>query len=441
MIFQHRKSSHVNIILTILFLILIPTQNVNALVRIDITQGQVDPMPIAMVEFYGDRSIQETASSIFKKIANNLEGSGLFRLIDSTAFLEKPNIKTYPNFSNWRKIGATVLVIGHVEQLAGNEIKVSIKIWDPYGQVLIDGLGYKIHRNGWHRAAHKISDKIYSHLTGEQGYFDSRVVFISESGTGKKKIKRLAIMDQDGDNVQMLSDGKKLVLTPRFDPSSHRVAYLSYANNIPQVFLFDLASGRRQLVGNFRGMSFAPRFSPDGKYLIMSIARNGTTSIHEVNLSSSTMKRIAGIDGTISTSPSYSPDGKKIVFNSDRDGSKHLYVMNRDGSNVIKISHGIGKYADPVWSPRGDFIAFTKMEGGMFYIGLMRPDGSGERLLTTSWLDEGPTWSPNGRVIMFSREQRNGQNYIHKVDVTGYNEKRIKTPSTASDPAWSKLLS
>jgi TolB protein len=418
----------------ILFVTIIPSAN--ALVKIDINQGQIDPMPIAMADFSGER---ETGNKIFKTISGDLEGSGLFKLINKNTFLEQANFLQSPNFSNWRKISATVLITGQVEAV-GDDIRVLVKIWDPYSQSLVDGLSYKVKRSAWSRAAHKIADKIYTHLTGEDGYFDSRVVFIMESGSGKKKIKKLAIMDQDGGNVQSLTDGKKLVLTPRFDPSSHRVAYISYSNNIPQVFLYDLATGSKKLVGNFKGMSFAPRFSPDGNYLIMSIAREGTTWIYEVNLKTSTMKMITGIPGTISTSPSYSPDGRHIVFNSDRDNARALYVMNRDGSNINRISFGKGSYTDPVWSPRGDFIAFIKMHQNNFYLGVMRPDGSGERLLTTSWLDEGPTWSPNGRVIMFSREYRNGQNFIHKVDITGYNERKVKTPSTASNPAWSKLL-
>ncbi len=425
----------------ILFLILCIFANINstyALVKIDITQGQIDPMPIAMTDFVGNEV--DISRKLFTTIANDLEGSGLFKLIDKTAFLEENNFIQQPNFSNWRKISATVLVTGQIQSVSNDEIKISVKIWDPYGQSLIDSMTYKVRKGGWSRAAHKIADKIYTNLTGEQGYFDSRVIFIMESGSGKRKVKKLAIMDQDGGNVQVLNDGKKMSLTPRFDPSSHRVAYLSYTNNIPQVFLFDLSTGSRKLVGNFKGMSFAPRFSPDGNYLIMSIARHGTTSIYEVNLKSSTMKPITGVPGTISTSPSYSPDGRYIVFNSDRNGGRNLYVMNRDGSNIHKISNGAGNYADPVWSPRGDFIAFTKFHKGNFYIGVMRPDGSGERMLTTSWLDEGPTWSPNGRVIMFSREFRNGQNYIYKVDITGYNERRVKTPGTSSDPAWSRLL-
>ncbi len=407
-----------------------------ALVKIDINQGQVDPMPIAVGDFSGDT---DTGQKILKTIAADLEGSGLFKFIDKQAFLEKPSFTHQPNFSNWRKVNATVIVTGQVEP-SGDEIRVMFKIWDPYSQSMVEGASYKIKRTAWSRAAHKIADKIYSILTGEDGYFDSRVVFIVETGSGKKKIKKLAIMDQDGGNIQLLTDGKKLALTPRFDPSSHRVAYISYSNNIPQVFLYDLLTGSKKLVGNFKGMSFAPRFSPDGNYLIMSIARGGTTSIYEVNLKTSTMKMITSVRGRISTSPSYSPDGRHIVFNSDRDNARALYIMNRDGSGVHRISFGKGSYTDPVWSPRGDFIAFVKMLKGNFYLGVMRPDGSGERLLTTSWLDEGPTWSPNGRVIMFSREYRNGKNYIHKVDITGYNERKVKTPGTASDPAWSKLL-
>ena len=423
-------------ILAIVFFITI-SPSVNALIKIDINQGQIDPMPIAMVDFSGDTQV---GTKIFNTISGDLEGSGLFKLINKNAFLEKTNFLQEPNFSNWRKINATVLITGQVETI-GNDIRVLIKIWDPYSQSLVEGLSYKVKRSAWSRAAHKIADKIYSNLTGEDGYFDSRVVFIMESGTGKKKIKKLAIMDQDGGNVQQLTDGKKLALTPRFDPSSHRIAYISYANNIPQVFLYNLTTGSKKLVGNFKGMSFAPRFSPDGNYLIMSIAREGTTWIYEVNLNTSTMKKITGIPGTISTSPSYSPDGKHIVFNSDRDNARALYIMNRDGSNVRRISGGKGSYTDPVWSPRGDFIAFVKMYKNNFYLGVMRPDGSGERLLTTSWLDEAPTWSPNGRVIMFSREHRNGENFLYRVDITGYNERKVKTPSHASTPAWSKLLS
>lgn len=434
---MHKKKGF-SFFFLILTFILFGFNLAHSLVKIDITQGQIDPMPIAITEFEGlDQAI---AKKLFSTIVNDLEGSGLFKVIDKKAFLETTSFITQPNFSNWRKINATVLVSGQIENISNDEIKISVKIWDPYGQSLVEGVSYKVRKGAWSRAAHKIADKIYMNLTGEQGYFDSRVVFIMESGPSRRKVKKLAIMDQDGGNVQVLSDGRKMALTPRFDPSSHRVAYLSYTNNIPQVFLLDLSTGARKLVGSFRGMSFAPRFSPDGNYLIMSIARNGTTSIYEVNLRSSTMKMITGVSGTISTSPSYSPDGRHIVFNSDRDGKRHLYVMNRDGSNVSKISQGVGAYADPVWSPRGDFIAFTKFNKGNFYIGVMRPDGSGERMLTTSWLDEGLTWSPNGRIIMFSREYRNRQNYIHKVDITGYNEKRVKTPGTASDPAWSRLL-
>jgi TolB protein len=418
------------------FLIFLVGQEAFALVKIDINQGAVDPMPLALEEFSGDREISK---KIYTAISNDLEGSGLFKIIDNRAYLEDNNFNLTPNFSNWRKINATLLVRGKVES-NGDSLQVSVKLWDPYSQNLLDGISFKVKKSGWTRAAHKIADKIYTTLTGEDGYFDSRIVFIMEKGSGKRKIKQLAIMDQDGSNVQILTDGAKMALTPRFDPSSHRIAYLSYTNNIPQVFLFDLATGARKLVGSFKGMSFAPRFSPDGNYLIMSIARNGTTGIYEVNLRSSTMKLITAVPGTISTSPSYSNDGRKIAFNSDRDGTRQLYVMNRDGSGVQRISLGQGNYADPLWSPRGDFIAFTKFYGGTFYIGVMRPDGSGERLLTSSWLDEGPNWSPNGRVIVFSREQKGGSNYLYKVDVTGYNERRVKTPGTASDPAWSRLL-
>ncbi len=420
------------------------TFQANALVRIDINQGNVDPIPLAIVNFHAKTSEEEKlAIGINDVISNNLETSGLFRIISPDAFLEKPDFIKDPIFSHWRKINSTVLVIGKVEILSSEKmIRVQFKIWDPYAETMIDGMSYKVNQASWRRIAHKISDRIYQSIIGESGYFDSRIVYIAESKDRNKanKTKRLAIMDSDGSNNHFLTDGKDLVLTPRFNPQSQKITYLSYKNGVPQVFILDLHSGVQRLIGNFSGMSFAPRFSADGKSLIMSVAKEGTTAIYEVDLQTYKPRKIIGDIGAISTSPSYSPDGTKIVFNSDRSGSRQLYVMNRDGSEIKRISSGGGVYATPVWSPRGDFIAFTKMQEGKFYIGVMRSDGSGERLLTTSWLEEAPTWSPNGRVIMFYRQSPNGDSKLFAVDITGYHERLIPTATMASDPAWSPLL-
>lgn len=419
------------------------TSQAEAVVKIDINQGNAEPIPLALVNFEGKASDEiKTSLELMDIITNDLESSGLFRTIESEAFLEKPHFLTQPNFSNWRKINATVLVTGTVELLRNEKmLKVQFKVWDPYAETMIDGMSYKVSQASWRRIAHKIADRIYQSITGESGYFDSRVVYIAEVNERNNKIiKRLAIMDSDGANNRFLTDGKYLVLTPRFDPKSQKITYLSYKNKTPQVFLLDLQTGIQRLIGNFPGMSFAPRFSPDGNALVMSVARDGTTGIYEVDLHTYQPRKIISDPGSISTSPSYSPDGSKIVFNSDRSGSRQLYTINKDGSDVKRISNSGGIYATPVWSPRGDFIAFTKMQNGKFYIGVMRPDGSGERLLTTSWLEEAPTWSPNGRVIMFYRQKPNGDTRLYAVDITGYHERMIATTTMASDPAWSPLL-
>lgn len=417
--------------------ILALTLKVEARAVIDITQGNIDPIPIAIENFTSDSEVGKSIASV---IANDLESTGFFKIINKNAFMDVLSVNKTPHYPSWRKLNATAIITGAVYSEDG-KIVVDFKMWDPFTEQQTEGGNrYKVNPAGWRRVAHKIADKIYKRITGENGYFDTRIIFIAESGTATRKIKRLAVMDQDGANLRLLTNGRDLVITPRFDMKSQQVIYMSYKNVIPKVFLYNLETGSQKLVGNFPGMSFAPRFSPDGTKAIMSIAKDGSTNIYEIDLQTSNLHQITNDRSVINTSPSYSPDGAQITFNSDRGGSQQIYIMSRDGYDIKRISFGGGTYATPVWSPRGDFIAFTKMKDGQFFIGVMRPDGSGERLLTTSWLDEGPTWSPNGRVIMFGRGSKNGSNRLYAVDVTGYHERQIPTPGDASDPAWSPPL-
>lgn len=414
-----------------------------AVLQIDITRGNVAPMPIALPALPGNSSV---GGEIMRVVAADLERSGLFRPIDSGAFIEQVTINTIiPRFADWRQISAAALVTGAVTNEGGDKIRVAFRLWDVYGEEQIAGKEYNTFEGNWRRIAHIIADEIYKRLTGESGYFDSRIVYVSESGPDTRRIKRLAIMDQDGENHKFLTDGRHLVLTPRFSPNSQEILYMSYAGKQPRVYLRDLQTGREESLGSFDGMSFAPRFSNDGNSIIMSIADGGSTHIHKMDLRTRRLIKLTSGNGTIDTSPSYSPDGGRIVFNSDRGGTQQLYVMNADGSNIQRISFGDGRYGTPVWSPRGDLIAFTKMAEGKFYIGVMRPDGSGERVLTESYLDEGPSWSPNGRVIVFHRQfpsarGKAGNTRVYTIDLTGYNLREVLTPMDASDPAWSPLL-
>jgi TolB protein len=434
-----RRGASVGLIMSFGIICLI-CANASAALKIDITHGQVDPMPIAINDFYdATGQFSSLGSQIKSVIENDLKSSGIFRPIDQAAFLESLTIDKKPAFSGWRQIGAMALTSGRITQ-NGDKIKVEFRLWDPTAETQIEGSSFTLTEKSWRRAGHKISDQIYKRLTGEGPYFDTRIVFVSESGPFDKRVKRLAIMDSDGEGYKELTDGRELVITPRFDPSSQRIIYMTYKNRVPHVYLLELQTGKQKMLGNFPGMSFAPRFSPDGKKAVMSVAKGGTTDIYEINLDNGVTRRLTAISGTISTSPSYSPDGSKIVFSSDRGGKPQLYIMGAGGGEATRISFGDGSYNAPAWSPRGDFIAFTKSKGGQFYTGVIRPDGSGERLLTSSWMDEGPTWSPNGRVIMFSRQAKGGGYSIFAVDVTGYNERKIETPTDASDPAWSPLL-
>lgn len=416
-------------------------------VVIDITKGSVEPVPIAVVDFIGaNAGDSQIGQDIARVVAADLERSGLFKPLDPKSFIQnKESFQIQPRFADWRLINAQALVHGRVEVSADGHLRVEYRLWDVFAESQMIGQAYNAQPQGWRRIAHMIADSIYRRITGEEGYFDTQIVYVAETGPQNKRIKRLAIMDQDGENHRLLTDGSDLVLTPRFSPTSREVAYMSYYRDTPRVYVLHLDSGRREVVGDFPGMTFAPRFSPDGNKVIMSLAQNGVTNIYELDLRTRRSKRITN-NTMIDTSPSYSPDGNQIVFNSDRSGAQQVYVMNADGSGQTRISFGDGRYATPVWSPRGDLIAFTKMKGGEFFIGVMRPDGSGERLLTKGYLVEGPTWAPNGRVLAFWRETPNnssgtgGTSKLYTIDLTGYNERQIITPFNASDPAWSPLI-
>jgi len=428
----------------------------NALVEVDITRGNLDPLPIAVSPLYiepgsteiivGEKIIKNVGEEISKIIEVNFRRSGLFNPLKKDSFVQNPDIAhAKPRFEDWKLIKAQALVTGKVK-VTENKLRAEFRLWDVVAAKEMIALAFSTTPDNWRRVAHIISDKIYERLTGEEGYFDTRIIYVAESGPKTQRYKKLAIMDQDGANVKYLTLGNELVLTPRFSPKNQLVTYLSYFRNLPRVYLLDIETGNQEVVGDFPGMTFAPRFSPDGKKIIMSFAKDGNSDIYTMNLETRVVEKITD-HTSIDTSPSYSPDGKYICFNSDRSGLQQIYVMRSDGSNVKRITFGKGLYGTPVWSPRGDLIAFTKVHKGRFYIGVMRPDGSGERLLTENFYQEAPSWSPNGRVLIFYRETKSdsqGKGFSAKlwsIDLTGYNERLVETETDGSDPSWSSLLS
>ncbi|HEU4549146.1 MAG TPA: Tol-Pal system beta propeller repeat protein TolB [Rhizomicrobium sp.] len=413
-----------------------------AALSVDVTQGNPQPLPIAIPDFLpGTPADAQVGTNIASVVRADLERSGLFKPLDPRGFVEHiTNINTVPNFQSWRTITAQGLVTGQVTMQPDGRLRVDFRLWDVYGASQMLGLQYFTQAENWRRVAHMVSDAIYERITGEKGYFDTRIVFVAESGPALKRVKRLAIMDEDGANPIFLTNGSYMVLTPRFNPTAQMIAYMSYIGGKPRVYLFDIETGRQERLGDFPNMTFSPRFSPDGNRVALSLETNGNSDVYIMDLRNRAMQRLT-TDPGIDTAPSFSPDGRQIAFESDRGGSQQIYVMNVDGSNQHRISFGGGNNGTPVWSPRGDLLAFTKQHGNNFDIGVMRPDGSGERMITSGYHDEGPTWAPNGRVLMFTREmpgQRGSQ--IWSVDVTGRNERRVLTPGNASDPAWSPLI-
>ncbi len=419
------------------------SERARAVVEIDITRGTLQPIPIAIPIFTGRTlSDQQLGLKIADIVSADLQRSGLFRPLDRNSFIERmTDINRRPRFEDWRVIKAQALVFAHVERLPGGRIKTIFRLYDVYAGKQLIGQEFILRKHEHRRAGHIIADAIYQRLTGESGYFDTQIAFIDERGPKHKRIKRLSIMDQDGHNLRHLTSGRSLVLTPRFSPTRKEITFLSYAQGQPRVYLLNPQTGQREIVGDFPGMSFAPRFSPDGNKIIMSLQQGSNSNIHVMDLRTRQLRQLTNSQA-IDTSPSFSPDGRQIVFESNRTGTQQLFVMNSDGSNQRRISFGEGRYATPVWSPRGDLIAFTKQLAGRFLIGVMRPDGSGERILTEGYHNEGPTWAPNGRVIMFFRETPGpeGGPKLYTVDLTGYNERIVPTPSFGSDPAWSPLI-
>ena len=431
------------LLILVLSLLVTPAK---AELQIDVNGAMRDPMPVAFPEIGHEGFwIGQQASKIRDVIVADLERSGLFTIIPERSYIQElKDINEQPIFVDWKAINSQALVQSAISEPDSNHLKVEFRLWDVFAESQLEGKSFTTTKANWRRIAHIIADAIYERLTGEKGYFDTRVVYVSETGPATNRVKRLAIMDQDGENHKYLTSASAMALTPRFSPNMQKVVYMSYSGETPQVYILDIESGRQELLGNFPGMTFAPRFSPDGKKVVLSYESGGKSNIYEMDLATRQKKQLT-FGSAIDTSPSYSPDGSQIVFNSDRAGSQQLYVMNSDGSDIKRITYSGGRYATPVWSPRGDYIAFTKMAGGQFYIGVMFPDGSGERLLASGWLVEGPTWSPNGRVLMYFRQEpgssrSNAPVKIYSIDLTGYNERMMVTPGEGSDPAWSPLL-
>ncbi|MEO1190448.1 MAG: Tol-Pal system beta propeller repeat protein TolB [Pseudomonadota bacterium] len=415
--------------------------------EIDITEGFFSPLAIAVPAFHsGDGTQARLGRDIAEVVAADLERSGLFRPIDSGAYIQTPESMAGDGirYGDWRLINAAALVVGYAQTAADGRLQAGFRLYDVFAEEELEGFEFTSSPANWRSVAHKIADRIYSRLTGEEGYFDTRIVYVAETGPQDRRVKRLAIMDQDSANQRFLTDGTAVVLSPQFSPTRQEITYVSFVpGTVPRVSLYNLDTGQREVIGNFNGMSFAPRFSPDGNRVVMAVARDGNSDIYVMDLRTRDLRRLTTGPG-IDISPSFSPDGSQIVFESDRSGSQQLYIMPAAGGGATRLTFGEGRYATPSWSPRGDFIAFTRQHQGQFSIGVIAPDGTGERLLASGYRVEAPTWAPNGRVLSFFRQGRSDgrggvSSGLYSIDITGYNERELPTSTAASDPTWSPL--
>lgn len=435
----------ISVLFSCLFIILaVPA---SATLSLTVQGGNVKPIPIAITDFkYLSNAAVNVGADIQSVIRDDFKNSGYFKFINKRSYPQtSAEIKNKPNFGAWKKTGAQALVSGSVQLMSGGQVRVKFSVWDVIAQKEIYTRSLLTVKNNWRRFAHMISDQVYEQLMGEKGYFDSKIIYVSEPFHQRNTKKRIAVMDYDGANHRFLTAGNEMVSTPRFSPDFSKFVYVQFVKKrYPYVYIYNMRTGQRSLLGTYKGISFAPRFSPDGKKVIFSMAVNGNTDIYIVDIATKQMKRVTDNPG-IDTAPSFSPDGKKIVFESDRGNRQQIYVKNLVTGQVKRISFKNGRYATPVWSPKGDLVAFTKMHLGQFYIGVMKPDGSGERFLTKAYHVEGPSWAPNGRVLTFFQKSRNDsrgnfQSGLFRIDVSGLNKEEIRTPMNASDPAWSSLL-
>jgi TolB protein len=399
--------------------------------------GNFAPVTIAVTPFPGD----EGATKVGAVLTNDFGHSVFLVPVNPTSFPENvSNPDVRPNLDAWKTVNAQFVLTGRVSGAAGGRISAQFRLWDTATGAQVAGQQYTTDAANARRIAHLIADAVFTHVTGEKGFFDSRVVFVDESGSKEKRRKRLAVMDMDGADVKYLTSGDTLVVTPRFSPSAQQVAYMSFREGDPKVTLLNLESGQREAVGNFPGMTFSPRFSPDGQRIAMSLSEGSTSHLFSMDIGSHEQTQLTD-GGGIDTSPCYSPDGSQIAFESDRGGTQQIYVMSANGGAANRISFGEGRYSTPVWSPRGDLIAFTRQKGGLFGIGVMKPDGSGERIIAEGYHNEGPTFSPNGLFLMFFRDPGGESGpKIFMADIFGHGEFPVPTPGYASDPSWGPLM-
>lgn len=402
---------------------------------VDVNEGHKRPLQIAIADFSGPKGVD-----ISQVVRDDLASSGIFNVQDPKTFLAKNfDVNLTPKFSDWQPTKTEALVVG-----AGvsdkQKLRVEFRLWDIYGESQTLGLEFSSTEENWRRIAHKIADAIYGRLTGAGGMFDTRVVFVAESGPKTNRVKRLALIDQDGANPSYLTDGSETILNPHFNASGQQIVYSALSEKGLRLWIFDIETGRKEAITNVGENVFSARFSPDGKSIAYSSERDGNIEIMVKNLVTGASNKLTN-HPAIDTSPSFSSNQKQIVFTSDRSGSPQIYKVNLDGSGLARISFGDGQYSTPVWSPNGDLIAFTKKVGGNFQIGIMKPDGSGEHILTSSYMVEGPSFSPNGRAIIFQREGAPGEvPSLWTIDVSGANLRKLATLGSGSDPTWSPML-
>jgi TolB protein len=402
---------------------------------IEITQGTEGAIPIAVVPFGWSGAPGSAPENISAIISADLNRSGRFEALPDSDLVAHPTEGSQVQFQNWRMVNVDNLVIGKISE-SGQQYSVQFQLFDVFRGNQLAGYSFNVGRQELRRVAHHISDLIYEKLTGERGAFNTQIAYVTTSGSTANKTYTLLVADSDGYNPQTILTSKEPLMSPSWSPDASQLAYVSFENKTAQIYVQELRTGTRRKLASFKGINGAPSWSPDGRSLAVTLSRDGNPEIYTMDLKSNTLKRITNSAG-IDTEPVWTPDGGSIIFTSDRGGSAQLYRVPASGGQARRITFEGNYNAGADISPDGRKIAMVHGTGGGYRIAVQDLASGNLRVLTDGRLDESPSFSPNGSMIIYATTAGNRE-VLAAVSVDGSFRQRLSLQAgNVREPVWS----
>ena len=403
-----------------------------AQLTIEITGGGANQIPIAVLPFANESRLPASATDI---IEADLGRSGRFRTLYAGGVNPIPSEIAQVGFADWRSRGADAIVIGAAQRLADGRSEAQFRLLDVPKQAQLAGIAYTFNANQLRFTAHKIADQIYEKLTGERGVFSTRIAYVV------KQASRFAlqIADADGQNPQTVLASPEPIISPAWSPDGRRLAYVSFQQKKPVVYVHELAAGRQVAIANFRGSNSAPAWAPDGKQLAVVLSREGGSQMFLMNADGSNVRRLAASSG-IDTEPFFSPDGQDVYFTSDRGGSPQIYRMSVSGGQAQRITFEGSYNVTPRVSPDGKTLAYIAREGGQFQVAVLDLAARQRRILTDTQRDESPSFAPNGSMLIYATEI-GGRGVLAAVSIDGRVRQKLSVRAAdVREPSWGPFV-